>query len=120
MTTIGCDQPLYILPFDHRGSFQTKMFGWTGGLTPEQTAQIAAWSRDVAYVGATDFALELLTKVVDGGMHCPTPLVRDPWLDSLRMEPEFVRLLRRSEQEHAESVRAYVQAGGEQLLGVVG
>ncbi len=76
--------------------------------------------RDVAYVGATEFALEILTKVVDGGMHCPTPLVRDPWFDSLRTEPEFVRLLRRSEQEHAESLRAYVQAGGERLLAVVG
>ncbi len=76
--------------------------------------------RNVAYVGATDFALEVLAKVVDGGMHCPAALVRDPWLDSLRTEPEFVRLLRRSEQEHAESLRAYVEAGGERLLGVVG
>ena len=76
--------------------------------------------RDMAYVGATDFAIEILTRVVDGGMHCPTTLVRDPWFDSLRTEPEFVRLLRRSEQEHAESVRAYRQAGGERLLGVVG
>src|SRR3954447_1058315 len=40
--TIGFDKPLYILPFDHRGSFQTKMFGWKGTLTAEQTAQIAA------------------------------------------------------------------------------
>ena len=24
----GYDQPLYILPFDHRGTFETKMFGW--------------------------------------------------------------------------------------------
>jgi len=39
---IGCDQPLYIQPFDHRGSFQTKMFGWKGKLTREQTAEIAA------------------------------------------------------------------------------
>ena len=50
MTTIGFDQPLYILPFDHRGSFQTKMFGWTGALTPEQTAQIAA-AKQVIYDG---------------------------------------------------------------------
>ena len=28
--TVGFDKPLYILPFDHRGSFQTKMFGWKG------------------------------------------------------------------------------------------
>jgi len=40
--TRGFDKPLYILPFDHRGSFQTKMFGWNGSLTPEQTKEIAA------------------------------------------------------------------------------
>jgi myo-inositol catabolism protein IolC len=45
MTTLGFDQPLYILPFDHRGSFQKKMFGWDGVLTPPQTAEIAAAKR---------------------------------------------------------------------------
>lgn len=45
---IGFDQPLYILPFDHRGSFQTKMFGWKGTLTAEQTAEIAA-AKQVIY-----------------------------------------------------------------------
>ena len=50
MTNIGFDQPLYILPFDHRGSFQTQMFGWKGTLTPEQTAQIAA-TKQVIYEG---------------------------------------------------------------------
>ena len=39
---IGYDKPLYIQPFDHRGSFQTKMFGWKGTLSAEQTAEIAA------------------------------------------------------------------------------
>ena len=48
--TIGYDKPLYILPFDHRGSFQTKLFGWSGTLTAEQTAQIAA-SKQVVYDG---------------------------------------------------------------------
>jgi myo-inositol catabolism protein IolC len=42
MAPRGFDHPLYILPFDHRGSFETGMFGWHGELTPEQTAQIAA------------------------------------------------------------------------------
>jgi len=46
--SVGFDKPLYILPFDHRGSFQTKMFGWKGALTPEQTAQIAA-AKEVIY-----------------------------------------------------------------------
>src|SRR5438132_14050244 len=44
----GFDRPLYILPFDHRGSFQTKMFGWKGTLTPAQTAEIAA-AKQVIY-----------------------------------------------------------------------
>ena len=38
LMTLGFDKPLYILPFDHRGSFETKMFGWEGALTDEQTA----------------------------------------------------------------------------------
>jgi len=50
MTSLGYDKPLYILPFDHRGSFQTKLFGWPGALTAEQTAEIAA-SKQVVYDG---------------------------------------------------------------------
>jgi len=47
---IGFDKQLYILPFDHRGTFQTKMFGWHGTLTSEQTAQIAS-AKNVIYEG---------------------------------------------------------------------
>jgi myo-inositol catabolism protein IolC len=50
MRNTGFDKPLYILPFDHRGSFQRKMFGWKGTLTPEQTAEIAA-AKQVIYDG---------------------------------------------------------------------
>jgi 5-dehydro-2-deoxygluconokinase len=46
----GYDRPLYILPFDHRGSFETKMFGWHEPLSGEQTAEIAAAKR-VIYDG---------------------------------------------------------------------
>jgi 5-dehydro-2-deoxygluconokinase len=50
MKTIGYNQPLYVLPFDHRGSFETKMFGWHGDLTAAQTAEIAA-AKQVIYDG---------------------------------------------------------------------
>jgi len=46
----GYDRPLHILPFDHSGSFQTKMFGWNASLNPPQTAAIAAPKR-VTYDG---------------------------------------------------------------------
>jgi 5-dehydro-2-deoxygluconokinase len=45
---IGYDRPLYVLPFDHRATFSKTMFGWTGPLAPEQTAEIAA-IKDVIY-----------------------------------------------------------------------
>jgi myo-inositol catabolism protein IolC len=61
MSTLGYNQPLYILPFDHRGSFQSKMFGWNGALTAEQTAEIAA-AKKVVYDG---FRAALL-----GGVPC--------------------------------------------------
>ena len=41
MATFGDDSPLYILAFDHRGSFQKKMFGIDGDPTPEQTDTIS-------------------------------------------------------------------------------
>ncbi len=45
MTNLGFDKPLYILPFDHRGSFQERMFGWDGVLSAQQTAEIAVAKR---------------------------------------------------------------------------
>jgi hypothetical protein len=39
MKTLGYEQPLYILPFGHRGSFVTKLFGWHRRLTPAHSAE---------------------------------------------------------------------------------
>jgi 5-dehydro-2-deoxygluconokinase len=50
MKNLGYDNLLYILPFDHRSSFELKMFGWGEDLTPEQTAEIAA-AKQVIYDG---------------------------------------------------------------------
>jgi myo-inositol catabolism protein IolC len=46
----GYDQPLYILPFDHRGTFEAKMFDFKEPLTSAQTAEIAA-AKGVIYDG---------------------------------------------------------------------
>ena len=50
MKNLGYDNPLYILPFDHRSSFELKMFGWGEDLTSEQTAEIVA-VKQVIYDG---------------------------------------------------------------------
>ena len=38
---LGYDGKLYILAFDHRGSFQKKMFGIQGDPTPEEVETIS-------------------------------------------------------------------------------
>jgi glucose-6-phosphate isomerase len=47
---LGYDRPLYLMPFDHRASFELKMFGWHDPLTAAQTEEIAATKR-VIYDG---------------------------------------------------------------------
>jgi myo-inositol catabolism protein IolC len=56
--SLGYDGKLYILAFDHRGSFQKKMFGIEGEATLEQTATIA---------GAKHLIYEGMVKAVDTG-----------------------------------------------------
>jgi len=30
---LGYNKPLYVLPFDHRSSFEKNLYGWTGALS---------------------------------------------------------------------------------------
>ena len=46
----GYDRALYVLPFDHRGSFQAKMFGWKSPLSETQTAEISR-AKEIIYDG---------------------------------------------------------------------
>jgi myo-inositol catabolism protein IolC len=57
--TLGYDGKLYILAFDHRGSFQKKMFGIEGDPTPEQTETIS---------DAKHLIFEGMVKAVEAGV----------------------------------------------------
>jgi len=46
--TVGYNKPLYILPFDHRSSFEKGLYGWNGALSQEQTDTIAR-TKEVIY-----------------------------------------------------------------------
>jgi myo-inositol catabolism protein IolC len=56
---LGYDGKLYILAFDHRGSFQKKMFGIDGDPTPEETDTIS---------DAKKLIFEGMAKAVDQGL----------------------------------------------------
>ncbi|HEX3870535.1 MAG TPA: DUF2090 domain-containing protein [Pirellulales bacterium] len=47
---LGYDQPLYVLPFDHRHSYGHEVFGFNEPMPPEQIAIVAA-SKGVIYEG---------------------------------------------------------------------
>jgi myo-inositol catabolism protein IolC len=49
--TLGYDKPLYVLAFDHRGSFQKKFFGVSGAPNAEETSRIAD-AKQVIFEGA--------------------------------------------------------------------
>jgi len=47
---IGYNKPLYILPFDHRSSFEKGLYGWSGVLSADETERIAR-TKEVIYDG---------------------------------------------------------------------
>src|SRR5918995_471227 len=60
---LGYDGKLYILAFDHRGSFQKKMFGIAGDPTPEETDKITDAKRLI---------FEGMEKAVERGLDAST------------------------------------------------
>ena len=75
----GYSQPLYILPFDRRASFVSGLFGWTGTLKPEQTAQVTAFKR-VIYDGFTAAVADGVDKAKAGVLvdeHFGADILRD-------------------------------------------
>src|SRR3954451_18227059 len=70
--TLGYDGKLYILAFDHRGSFQKKMFGIEGDPTPEQTETIS---------DAKHLIFEGMVKAVDAGV--------DPHASGVLVDEQF-------------------------------
>ena len=50
---LGYDGKLYVLAFDHRGSFQKKMFGIEGDPSPAQTETISDAKRLIFEAGSS-------------------------------------------------------------------
>jgi DNA-binding winged helix-turn-helix (wHTH) protein/tetratricopeptide (TPR) repeat protein len=75
--------------------------------------------RNIAFFGDRR-ALNEFRRALEGGFVIYRVLLRhDPWLDPLRATSEFNDLLERSREAYRECVEAYVDAGGERLLGAV-
>ena len=86
-----------------------------GGLRdPEGLYHLA---RQLAHFGREDRAVELLADVVDRGYSPSVTFSRDAWLDELRGRTDFREILLKAEQHHQDARAAFIQAGGQALLG---
>jgi serine/threonine protein kinase len=76
------------------------------------------YSARVMAGAGVDGALAMLASSIDGGFSCFEFMARDPWLAGLRGQPEFSAILRRSEARERHARAAYIEAGGDRVLGV--
>ena len=64
-----------------------------------------------------DSAMQNLSKLVSSGFFSHETLKKHPWLDGLRRRPDFLAVLQQASDRHKEARAAFIQAGGEALLG---
>jgi serine/threonine-protein kinase len=74
-------------------------------------------SRQLAYVGANEDALDGLERSLAGGYFCLPAVLRDPWLEGLRGSPRFARYVERVRTRHQRALVSFGVAGGMKLLG---
>jgi len=74
----------------------------------------------LAHAGELDRAVEILADVVDRGFYPHETFARHAWLDPLRTRQDFNATLAKADLRHQEARTAFVNAGGETLLGVDG
>jgi TolB-like protein/tetratricopeptide (TPR) repeat protein len=80
---------------------------------PESLFYVA---RTYARLGEPERALAVLERVA-AGFFCYSIFVHDAWLDSLRGDSRFQRLLHTVEREHRRAAATYSEHGGERVLG---
>ena len=73
---------------------------------------------DLAHFGREDRAVELLADAVDAGYFPYDAFNRLAWLDPLRHRTDFLEIMRNAEHRHREARAAFIDAGGEALLGL--
>jgi serine/threonine protein kinase/tetratricopeptide (TPR) repeat protein len=80
---------------------------------PESLFYVA---RTFARLGEAERAIEELERVA-AAFFCYPVFVRDPWLDPLRGDVRFLKLLRALEEKHRRAAATFIEHGGERVLG---
>lgn len=75
-------------------------------------------ARQLAQLGETADALEVLGGAVRDGFFCVPAIAADPALDSIRAQPQFANILRDAEARHRRAVISFISAEGDRVLGI--
>jgi serine/threonine protein kinase/tetratricopeptide (TPR) repeat protein len=73
--------------------------------------------RQLAFLGDAWRATRALKAAVDGGYFCYPQMASDSWLDPVRGDAEFKRILNRALARHLEAIEVFRAEGGPALLG---
>ena len=74
-------------------------------------------ARQLAFLNDVGRATNVLKRAVDGGYFCYPQMASDPWLDPIRGDGEFKRILNRAQSMHQEALEVFKVEGGPRLLG---
>jgi tetratricopeptide (TPR) repeat protein len=74
-------------------------------------------ARQIAYLSDIGRATHALKIAVDGGYFCYPQMASDPWLDPIRSDAEFKRILNRAQALHQEAIEVFRAEGGPPMLG---
>ena len=71
-----------------------------------------------AYLNDVGRTLAMLERAVAGGWFCHATVAREPWLECVRETRRFAALVAEAETRHRQAAAAFLEAGGDQLLGL--
>jgi hypothetical protein len=74
-------------------------------------------ARQLAYLNEPGRANRLLKSAIEGGYFCYPQMASDPWLDPIRGDAEFKRILETAHTQHQEAIAVFGAEGGSRLLG---
>lgn len=73
-------------------------------------------ARALVRIGEQDRGVAMLERIVERGFFCVPAFVRDPWLDPVRSESRFARLVRRAEERSRDAESEFRRLEGHRLL----
>lgn len=75
-------------------------------------------ARHLSRLGRADSAMDVLERVIAGGYSCYPAFATDPWLEPMRENPRFTKLLDQAGEKHRAAAQDFARLDGNRILGI--